>query len=197
MKLQGLTFSYVFSSVLSSFGRFSSFSLGCGPLKIGIPKLFSRPKILVFPEAAIISVGRIERIVRSNQFLSFHEDSQGVRHQRGNHMGHNRPHRCSLPNSFGKCPLRADFLKKLQKKKLISQKLMEQLRIAFVCASNQNRSLEAHAFFVAKGHQRVSSYGTSMQCKLPGPRVDKPNIYPFGTPYKKIYEELKHQNPEL
>jgi RNA polymerase II subunit A C-terminal domain phosphatase SSU72 len=69
--------------------------------------------------------------------------------------------------------------------------------VAFVCASNQNRSMEAHALLKSKGYKNVRSFGTSMQCKLPGPRIDKPNIYPFGTPYKKIYEELKTQNPEL
>jgi RNA polymerase II subunit A C-terminal domain phosphatase SSU72 len=70
-------------------------------------------------------------------------------------------------------------------------------KIALVCASNQNRSVEAHALFLSKGIKNVYSFGTSGKCKLPGPSIDKPNIYPFGTPYKKIYEDLKSQNSEL
>ncbi len=69
--------------------------------------------------------------------------------------------------------------------------------IALICASNQNRSVEAHATLLNKGYKHVFSYGTSNQCKLPGPSIDKPNVYNFGTPYKKIYEDLKRQNPEL
>jgi len=69
--------------------------------------------------------------------------------------------------------------------------------VALVCASNQNRSVEAHALLLNKGFKKVRSFGTSHTCKLPGPSVDKPNIYPFGTSYKQIYEELKQQNPEL
>lgn len=74
---------------------------------------------------------------------------------------------------------------------------MRDWRIATVCASNQNRSVEAHALLLSKGYKMVRSYGTSATCKLPGPSIDKPNIYPFGTPYRKIYEDLKKQNPEL
>jgi len=68
--------------------------------------------------------------------------------------------------------------------------------IALVCASNQNRSVEAHALFKKKGYD-VSSYGTSSMCKLPGPSIDKPNTFPFGTPYSKMHESLKAQNAEL
>jgi len=69
--------------------------------------------------------------------------------------------------------------------------------IALVCASNQNRSVESHALFLKKGYNNVRSYGTSQQCKLPGPSIDKPNVFPFGTQYKVMYETLKAQNPEL
>ncbi len=68
--------------------------------------------------------------------------------------------------------------------------------IALVCASNQNRSVEAHALLKKKGFN-VSSFGTSTQCKLPGPSADRPNIFAFGTPYESMYESLKVQNYEL
>jgi len=74
--------------------------------------------------------------------------------------------------------------------------MTQQQRIALVCASNQNRSVEAHALLKKKGFN-VNSYGTSNLCKLPGPTQEKPNIFPFGTLYKSMYESLKAQNAEL
>jgi RNA polymerase II subunit A C-terminal domain phosphatase SSU72 len=82
-------------------------------------------------------------------------------------------------------------------KKTQHMSIVNSKRIAVVCASNQNRSVEAHALFLSKGFKNTFSYGTSSKCKLPGPSIDKPNIYPFGTPYRRIYEELRNQNPEL
>ncbi|KAK5575020.1 hypothetical protein RB653_010275 [Dictyostelium firmibasis] len=70
-------------------------------------------------------------------------------------------------------------------------------RIAMVCASNQNRSLEAHHLFVRSGFKNIRSFGTSTHCKLPGPSIHQPNIFSFGTPYQDIYTSLKNQDQEL
>ncbi|KAJ7546600.1 hypothetical protein O6H91_08G046200 [Diphasiastrum complanatum] len=70
------------------------------------------------------------------------------------------------------------------------------LRYAMVCASNQNRSMEAHALLHKIGLD-VSSYGTGAHVKLPGPSIREPNIYAFGTPYQVMLNELKGKDPHL
>lgn len=70
------------------------------------------------------------------------------------------------------------------------------MNFAVVCASNFNRSMEAHKVFSQAGMQ-VRSFGVGQQVKLPGASAREPNVYAFGTPYSEIYADLKGKDTAL
>ncbi|KAM7044504.1 RNA polymerase II subunit A C-terminal domain phosphatase SSU72-like [Molossus nigricans] len=71
-----------------------------------------------------------------------------------------------------------------------------QLRLAVVCSSNQNRSMEAHSILKKRGFS-VRSFGTGSYVKLPGPSPDEPNVYDFQTTYEQMYEDLVQKDKDL
>ena len=70
--------------------------------------------------------------------------------------------------------------------------------VAMVCASNQNRSMQAHFTLVHEhGYNSVESYGTGNTVRLPGPSADRPNVYEFGTPYEEMLDDLLSKDEAL
>ncbi|XP_048192780.1 RNA polymerase II subunit A C-terminal domain phosphatase SSU72-like [Perognathus longimembris pacificus] len=63
------------------------------------------------------------------------------------------------------------------------------LRVAVVCFSNQNRSMEAHNFLKRRGIS-VRSFGTGAYVKLPGRSPHRPKVYDFKTTYDQMYKDL-------
>ncbi|KAF2274359.1 RNA polymerase II subunit A C-terminal domain phosphatase SSU72 [Westerdykella ornata] len=71
------------------------------------------------------------------------------------------------------------------------------LKFCTVCASNQNRSMEAH-LQLASANLPTISFGTGSLVRLPGPTIDRPNVYHFNsTTYRAIHQELAAQDQRL
>nr|CAD7199217.1 unnamed protein product [Timema douglasi] len=77
------------------------------------------------------------------------------------------------------------------------------LKVAVICSSNMNRSMEAHAFlrsigmYFSKKGFHVKSFGTGDKVKLPGTAPDRPNCYEFGISYEEIYQDLLNKDKSL
>ncbi|KAI0170337.1 protein SSU72 [Pestalotiopsis sp. NC0098] len=71
------------------------------------------------------------------------------------------------------------------------------LKFCTVCASNQNRSMEAH-LQLSRAHYPVISFGTGSLVRLPGPTITQPNVYQFNkTSYDSMFKELQSKDEDL
>ena len=73
---------------------------------------------------------------------------------------------------------------------------MARLKMAVVCSSNMNRSMEAHSVLQKRDFE-IASYGTGDKVKIPGRSAREPNVYPFGTSYEEIHRDLVGQDKQL
>jgi RNA polymerase II subunit A C-terminal domain phosphatase SSU72 len=77
----------------------------------------------------------------------------------------------------------------------IGTDLLDSIKIALVCQSNLNRSVEAHLLLLQNGYA-ADSYGAGNKVRLPGETIDLPNVYDFGTPYEQIALDLRGKNQQ-
>ncbi|KAG8749119.1 RNA polymerase II subunit A C-terminal domain phosphatase [Serendipita sp. 396] len=56
--------------------------------------------------------------------------------------------------------------------------------------------MEGHNVLMNAGYDVISA-GTGSMVRLPGRTVDTPNVYHFGTPYQKMWEDLTQQDAQM
>ncbi|CAD5220180.1 unnamed protein product [Bursaphelenchus okinawaensis] len=80
---------------------------------------------------------------------------------------------------------------------LPSKTSIGRIKFAVSCSSNMNRSMEVHDLLAHSGFN-IKSYGSGNYVKLPGPSIDKPNIYEFDKiSYLHIREDLVNKDRAL
>ncbi|KAL4910912.1 hypothetical protein BDW74DRAFT_3877 [Aspergillus multicolor] len=79
------------------------------------------------------------------------------------------------------------------------QTATHKLRFCTVCASNQNRSMDAHLrLATADTPFPVISFGTGSLVRLPGPSLTQPNVYNFNSmSYSQMYDDLVSKDERL
>ncbi|KAK4982838.1 RNA polymerase II subunit A C-terminal domain phosphatase [Elasticomyces elasticus] len=71
------------------------------------------------------------------------------------------------------------------------------LKFCTVCASNNNRSMEAHLRLSSASYPTLS-FGTGSLVRLPGPSITQPNVYNFNAvSYAQMHDELAAKDPRL
>ena len=66
---------------------------------------------------------------------------------------------------------------------------LSSLKVAVVCMSNMNRSMEAHSILRKKGFS-VRSFGAGSRVRLPGTARNLPVVYDFSTTYEQMRKDL-------
>lgn len=57
--------------------------------------------------------------------------------------------------------------------------------------------ISCYLFLASKKGFDVKSYGVGSMVKLPGASVNEPMVYPFGTAYETMYQDLYNKDPHL
>ncbi|KAF2858973.1 Ssu72-like protein [Piedraia hortae CBS 480.64] len=75
----------------------------------------------------------------------------------------------------------------------------DDFKLRFFCASNNNRSMEAHLrLTTSPSPYPTISFGTGSLVRLPGPSISQPNVYNFNTTsYASMYDELAAKDLRL
>ena len=64
-------------------------------------------------------------------------------------------------------------------------------------SSRERTPVYDKSVFLSKKGYNVKSYGTGSVVKLPGASPSDTNVYPFGTTYEEMYQDLYKKDPHL